>query len=258
MKRISILSPLLLALPLSFAACDVDKDDGAETGAASGDDENDDDVDDGDDDEPDQGGSSSAGSGEDPTDADDEPDDEDPGDETGDDGTDGDTDGSETDGEETDGEDTDDTGKIEDANGIAMLHGEIPPIDDGEGGSDTSGSGGDSGIPDDAVLVVLDGTGAATCKAPWNGPDCGGNWRISFTLLPEMQQPGTYDLFDEAMGSFSFADAPHPEGDCPWGGGSLGGTLVIESVDDEVVIGHIEDADAFDFDANVAFVAPRC
>ena len=73
MKRISILSPLLLALPLSFAACDVDKDDGAETGAASGDDENDDDVDDGDDDEPDQGGSSSAGSGEDPTDADDEP-----------------------------------------------------------------------------------------------------------------------------------------------------------------------------------------
>ena len=176
----------------------------------------------------------------------------------GDDDTDGDTDGSETDGEETDGEDTDDTGKIEDANGIAMLHGEIPPIDDGEGGSDTSGSGGDSGIPDDAVLVVLDGTGAATCKAPWNGPDCGGNWRISFTLLPEMQQPGTYDLFDEAMGSFSFADAPHPEGDCPWGGGSLGGTLVIESVDDEVVIGHIEDADAFDFDANVAFVAPRC
>lgn len=105
---------------------------------------------------------------------------------------------------------------------------------------------------------MLDSDGTATCEQPWDGPGCGGNWRISFTLLPEMQAPGSYDLFEEALGSFGFADEPHPEGDCAWGGGTLGGTLVIDAIDDTSVSGHIEDSDAFDFDADVSFVVPRC
>jgi len=247
MKRISTLAPLLFALPLaiSFAACDLDKEDGADTGAVV--DDEDLDMDDEDDDEPDDdGGGSSAGTGLDP----DEPGDDDDSD-TGVGTSDGDSDG------DDDGDDSDTGIGGGDADGFAMLHGEIPDIEDG-GGSGTSGTGGDSGIPEDALLVVLDGNGTATCEQPWDGPDCGANWRISFTLMPEMQVPGSYDLFDEAMGSFGFADEPHPEGDCAWGGGTLGGTLVIDAIDDTSVSGHIEDSDAFDFDADVSFVAPRC
>ncbi len=252
MKRIRSLTPMLLALPLSLGlvACDLEKEDGADTGANVDDmdeDEMDDDEEPGDDEDP---GSSSAGTGVDPGDDEDEGGSSDSGVDPEDTG---DTDDGETGEDPGDGE----------ANGIAMLHGEIPDIDPGESGDSgdsggSGGSGGDGGIPEDAVLVVLSNDGAATCEEPWAGSECGGNWTISFTLMPDMLQPGSYNLFEEANGGFSYGFEPHPEGDCAWGGGSLDGTLVIESVDDDAVIGHIEDSDAFDFDANVSFVAPRC
>ncbi|MGH1345745.1 MAG: hypothetical protein ACRBN8_29540 [Nannocystales bacterium] len=246
MKRISTLAPFVFALPLavSFAACDLEKEDGADTGAVV----DDEDLDDEDAQDDDGGGASSAGTSADSG----EPKDDDDSD-AGVGTTDGDSD--------TDGDDDDsDTGVGGgEADGFAMLHGEIPDIED-DGGADTGGSGGDgeSGIPEDALLVVLDGDGTATCEQPWDGPNCGGNWRISFTLMPDMQAPGSYDLFEEALGSFGYADELYPEGDCAWGGGSLGGTLVIDAIDDTSVTGHIEDSDAFDFDADVSFVAPRC
>lgn len=250
MKRISTLTPFLLALPLalSFAACDLDKEDGADTGAVVDDEDLDEDAEDEDDDD---GGGSSAGTSPDP----DDPGDDDV-DDTGVGTSDGDSDGD----DDSDSDSDTDTGiGGGEAEGFAMLHGEIPDIED-DGGSDSGGSGGDggSGIPEDALLVVLDSNGTATCEQPWDGPDCGGNWRIGFTLLPEMQSPGSYDLFEEALGSFGFADEPYPEGDCAWGGGTLGGTLVIDSIDDASISGRIEDSDAFDFDADVSFVVPRC
>lgn len=248
MKRISTLTPFLFALPLavSFAACDLEKDGGADTGAVVDDEDLDEDAEDEDDGE--EGGGSSAGTSPDPED-DGDADDSGVGTSAGD-----------GDGDDDEDEDDSDTGiGGGEADGFALLHGEIPDIED-DGGSDTGGSGGDgeSGIPEDALLVVLDGDGTATCEQPWNGPDCGGNWRISFTLLPEMQVPGSYDLFEEANGFAGFADEPYPEGDCAAGGGTLGGTLVIDAIDETSISGHIEDSDSFDFDADVSFVVPRC
>ena len=243
MKRISTLSTLLLALPLglTFAACDLAKDDGLDTGSVS----EDEDMDDDDDGEDESGknddagsASSSAGTGEDDTDTDGE----DPGTSAG---TDGDT-------------DSDTSGGEGDADGIAILHGELPDID--VGGEDTgagSGTDGDSLFPDDALLVIIDNDGSATCGDPWGASECGGNWSISFTLLAEQQVPGSYELF-ELNGFSSFMDVPYPEGDCAGGGGTLDGTLVIESIDEGTVVGHIENAEAWDFDANVSFAVPRC
>lgn len=256
MKRISTLTPFLLALPLavSFAACELEKDGGADTGAVAEDEDLDEDAEDEDEGDADDGGGSSAGTSPDDDDSGGDDDDSDTGVGTSAGGSDGDGD---DDGDDDSDSDTGVGGG--DADGFAMLHGEIPDIED-DGGSDTGGSGGDdeSGIPEDALLVVLDSDGSATCEQPWNGPECGGNWRISFTLLPEHQVPGSYDLFEQANGFFGFADEPHPEGDCAWGGGTLGGTLVIDSIDDASISGHIEDSDAFDFDADVSFVVPRC
>lgn len=253
MKRISTLTPFLFALPLavSFAACELEKEGGADTGAVVDDEDIDEDAED--EDAEDDGEGQSGSSAETSPDSDDsggDEDDSDTGVGTGD---------SDSDGDDEDDSDSDTGVGGGDADGFAMLHGEIPDIED-DGGSDTGGSGGDgeSGIPEDALLVVLDGDGSATCEQPWNGPECGGNWRISFTLLPEHQVPGSYDLFEEANGFFGFADEPHPEGDCAWGGGTLGGTLVIDAIDDTSISGHIEDSDAFDFDADVSFVVPRC
>ena len=252
MKRISTLSAFLLTLPLQLTiACETEKDDGLDTGAMSEEGEDEDEEDD-DEDENEDTGASSAGTGEDDSDSGEDDDSAGTGQGSG-----GDSDSGEDDSDS--GDDSAGTGiGGGEADGIAMLHGELPDID--EGGGDTgagSGSDGDSAFPDDALLVVLDNDGSATCEDPWATSDCGGNWSISFTLLPEQMEPGTYALLD-VNGGFSFADEPHPEGDCPFGGGTLEGTLVIESIDDEVVIGHIEDADAWDFDANVAFVVPRC
>ena len=247
MKRISTLSTLLLALPLglAFAACDLEKEDGLDTGSVSEDDDiaedEDEDEDEGEGGKNDDAGSASSSAG--------------PG-----------VDDSDTDGDESDtsvgGGDTEDdsysSGGDGEADGIAILHGELPDID--VGGDDTgagSGTDGDSSFPYDALLVIIDNDDSATCGDPWGASECGGNWSISFTLLPEQQVPGTYALF-ELNGFSSFMDEPHPEGDCAGGGGTLDGTIVIEAIDDATVVGHIENAEAWDFDANVSFVVSRC
>ena len=250
MKRISTLSALLLTIPLHFTmtACDVEKEDGLDTGAVADDEDLDDDnALDEDEDENEDTGASSAGTGEDDSDSDD-------GDDSA--GT-GKGSGGDDDGDDDDDDDSAGTGSGGgEADGIALLHGELPDVDIGDTGAG-SGSDGDSGFPEDALLVILDNDGSATCDDPWAASDCGGNWSISFTLLPEQMEPGTYPLFD-LNGGFSYVGDPHAEGDCPFGGGTLDGTLVIEAIDDDAVVGHIEDADAWDFDANVSFVAPRC
>ncbi len=105
--------------------------------------------------------------------------------------------------------------------------------------------------------MIIDNDDSATCGNPWGPSECGGNWSISFTLLADQQAPGTYELF-ELNGFSSFLDDPYPEGDCAGGGGTLEGTLVIEAIDDQMVVGHIEGAQAWDFDANVSFAVPRC
>lgn len=139
----------------------------------------------------------------------------------------------------------------------AIHWGDVPPIDVGE--SDSGGSGGDTGGPgpfgDPESIFVNIGNGNDSCGDPWGDGACG-EWSVSFTL-PADVVPGSYPLAE--LNGSQFATGPdRGGGDCWGGGGSLDGTLVIEAIDDTSITGHIEDAVSFDFDANVAFIAPLC
>ncbi|MEM6294403.1 MAG: hypothetical protein AAGA54_24230 [Myxococcota bacterium] len=272
----SLLSSLL-TLPLALGvglACELEKEDGMDTGAVD-DDLDEDDLDE-DEDDSESTASTSAGSGDDGDDSDS---DSDAGADTGDDSdtttagtgdddsdsgdddsdsdttTDGDSD-SDTDGD-SDTDDTAGTGEGGEGNALAIRHGDLPELDPGKGGSSSTGGPKDS-IPADAIHVIVSASGVKTCEQPYEGEPCGGNWSVSFLLMPDMQAPGEYNLFEQANGGFTYADEPYEEGDCAWGGGSLDGVLVIESVDDDAIIGYIEESDAFDFDADISFVAELC
>ncbi len=137
-----------------------------------------------------------------------------------------------------------------------MRFGDLPDID--VGSTDTGGSGagdGGSDIDPDALHVIIS-TGADDCDDPYAALACGA-WRVSFTL-PADAAAGTFELFPDLNGTQT-ATGPLDENDeCYWGGGTLEGSLVIESLDEGTISGHIEDAVSFDFDADVEFVAHRC
>jgi hypothetical protein len=159
-------------------------------------------------------------------------------------------------GESEGNTDTDDPIEPGPQRSFAITFGEIPPPSGGTGTSTSTTGGG--GPPDDALLVSIT-TGIASCTDVYNSRPCS-SWSVSFTLPIELQTPGTYDL-EELNGfySVSFGEDDGFDG-CTegGGGGSLLGTVIIEEIDDASVVGRIENADAFDFDANVSFVAERC
>lgn len=140
---------------------------------------------------------------------------------------------------------------------FAIRHGDLPPLDvGGDSGGDSGGDGGTS-IDPDALLVVIT-NGAATCEQPFAANECGTRWSVSFTLPPELQQPGSYALWPDLNGGFSVTGELYPEGDCSWGGGTLEGVVEITEIVDGVVTGSIHDAWAIDFDPNLAFEATSC
>ena len=136
----------------------------------------------------------------------------------------------------------------------AIRFGDLPPI--GGGGSDTGGSsttGGDEIDPDTLLVVIT--TGPDDCDDPWAALACG-QWSVSFSLPPG-SGVGVYSLFPDLNGT-STATGPADEiGECWFGGGSLEGTVEITSTDGAIA-GQITDAQSFDFDANVGFVATLC
>ncbi len=140
---------------------------------------------------------------------------------------------------------------------FAIHWGDVPDIDVGE--TDTGGSGGGDGGPgpfgDPESIFVSIGNGNDSCANPWGDWTCG-QWSVGFTL-PADVVPGSYALA-ELNGSQSATGPDEGGGECWGGGGSLEGTLVIESIDDGTIVGHIEDAVSFDFDANIAFSAVIC
>jgi hypothetical protein len=141
---------------------------------------------------------------------------------------------------------------------LAILFGDIPDDPGGTGGTSTGTSTtGGGGVPDDTLLVQIT-TGYSSCTDVYAPLPCGGAWVVSFSLPIELQVPGTYPLFPDVNGLYFFNDQADGTGECGGGGGTLEGTVIIESIDDAQVVGHIEMANAFDFDANVSFVAPRC
>lgn len=191
-------------------------------------------------------------------------------DEGGDDGEDA---GEQEPGEEHECEDDDveatsDTGEVPPDTGeepvepgepyaFAMRYGDLPDVDVGSGSGSGGGSDGEPFQDDDAIVVTI-ASAAKSCEDPYAALPCGGNYSVSFILPPELQAPGTYQLWEEAYGMSTFAAPPHPEGDCAWGGGSLDGLVEIEVVDDTHVVGRLLDTDAWDFDANLEFDAPLC
>ncbi len=251
MKRISLglISTLSCSLVLGLA-CDLEKEDGADTGAVGDDDF----EDDGDSDESESEDSVSTSAGTSP--GDDDGDSDSDSDDTVGTSVGGDDDG---DSDSDDGQTTGDSeGGDGEPNAFAIAHADLPELDPGGESSSTVG-GDEDDIPPDAVHVTISGSGVATCEMPYEGEPCGGNWSVSFLLMPAMLEgPGTYNLFEEANGFQTYADEPYEEGDCGWGGGTLDGVLVIEEITDDAIIGHLEDTDAFDFDADMDFEASFC
>jgi hypothetical protein len=137
----------------------------------------------------------------------------------------------------------------------AIRFGDLPEVDLG----DSAGSGGDDGggseIDPDALLVVIS-TGADGCDDPWAAHACG-QWRATFTL-PADAVPGDYALFPDLNGGHSVSGPADDTGECWWGGGSLNGSLSIQSIDDDAIIGSLAATDAFDFDPTGPFTAVLC
>jgi hypothetical protein len=107
--------------------------------------------------------------------------------------------------------------------------------------------------PDTLWLTIS--TGPDDCADPWAALQCG-QWSVTVTLPPGTEA-GTYALFEE-LNATQTATGPADEfGECWWGGGSLEGTLVLDTVAGPIS-GRILDAQAFDFDPNGEFVATIC
>jgi hypothetical protein len=138
---------------------------------------------------------------------------------------------------------------------FAMRYGDLPSI---PGESDSGGGSDGEPFQDDNALVVNIASAAQTCADPYAALPCGGHFSIGFILPPDLQAPGTYQLWEETFAHSTYAAPPYPEGDCAWGGGSLSGFVEIEAIDDQHVAGRLFETDAWDFDANIEFDAEIC
>lgn len=140
---------------------------------------------------------------------------------------------------------------------FSIRFGDIP--ESGDTGSTTVNSEvGSGGGPDDDALLVKVTTSNDSCEDP-NATDPCDSWAVSFTLAPEQQVPGSYDLFNDvnALGVESGTD--DSSGMCSFGGGTVEGTVVIESISPTGVVGRFENTDTpIDIDLDFSFVAPRC
>lgn len=134
----------------------------------------------------------------------------------------------------------------------AIRYGDLPPIDVDTDTGGSGGSGGDEIDPDTLILTIT--TGPDDCDDPWAALQCG-QWNVSVNLPPGTEA-GAHELAE--LDATQIATGPDEgSGDCWWGGGSLEGTIELDSVTGPIV-GRIVDAQSFDFDANVEFSAVIC
>lgn len=160
----------------------------------------------------------------------------------------------------------------------AMLAGELSEF--GGGGSGGSGSGGSGGASSDGGdeptssddpfsdpnrLLVFLSSEAFACADPFGTSVCTTDrtsWSLQFTLWPQQQRPGRYDLLD-INGGF-FETIPDPNLNCGGGGGTAMGVVVIDAIDTRSVRFHFEKAQLFaseveqDLLSKGPFVAERC
>lgn len=148
----------------------------------------------------------------------------------------------------------------------ALLASQLPPSEssarDGDRATLTSGA-----FDDPNRLLVVLSSEPFTCSAPFGTAKCTADrttWSFSFSLWPEQQRPGHYDLFTDVNGGYSFT-LGEPGLNCGGGAGTAKGSLVVDAIDERSVRFHLEWAESFSpnyFEEGVlegrSFVAARC
>ncbi len=142
---------------------------------------------------------------------------------------------------------------------FSIRWGDIPPSDDTDITTDTSTTRGGTDRDDDDIMVVI-GFTTESCEDPSATDGCE-TWSMSFFLDAARQQPGTYQLVEDVAASILEQGPAEDDGTCFGTGGSVDGTVVIETYNESEVTGRLESVDfgpsAFDLDG-FEFTAPRC
>lgn len=129
--------------------------------------------------------------------------------------------------------------------------------DTGVDSGDVGGTGGGTEVSPDALVVQIS-TAPDDCANPHAPMECGDQWILSFVIPPELQAPGSYDLFVELSGFFAVTGPLEPGDSCSGGAGSLEGIAELMVVSEQEVSGRLSMTTVFDFDANVEFAALGC
>jgi len=117
---------------------------------------------------------------------------------------------------------------------MAYTQAQVPPLPDPTG----TGTGTGGGEPEPGTVYVKLSNQSFACEAPTATLQCGGNWQLTLVIPPEYQSPGIYNLLGPNV--IGVGSETGDEGnDCSFGGGSIGGTLEIFSVDDSTVEGRL-------------------
>lgn len=138
---------------------------------------------------------------------------------------------------------------------VALRYGDLPPI--GSTGSTTVG-----GIDEDALWVRI-ASFAVDCKDPRGNSQCEDGvekWHINMAIPPALQMPGEYSFED--LGVFMVAS----DGMCGGamsstsggGGGTPEGTVYIDEIGPEGIVGCIVTDDKNGFDPNGSFESVNC
>lgn len=138
----------------------------------------------------------------------------------------------------------------------------LASFDDGSGtsGADSGGGGtggtGDEPSPD--TLVVQVSTGPDDCADPHAVLECGDYWSVTMLVPPELQVPGTYDLFEQLMATAAFTGTFDEGVGCTFGGGTIEGTAELVEVSEAQVVVRLSAVTPVDADVDGEHVAPRC
>lgn len=143
---------------------------------------------------------------------------------------------------------------------MALLASQIAAFDDAGDASN------DDPFSDPNRLLVVLSSDPVACSEPFRASKCMASrttWSLYFTLWPDQQAPGRYDLAEELNGNFSMTIGD-PQLSCGGGGGTTSGTVVVDAVDARSVRFHVENADLFapglapDLLDGRSFLALRC
>jgi len=149
----------------------------------------------------------------------------------------------------------------ESTNVVAVRYADLAWPTSESGSSVATTSGGDTIDPDTLFIFVSSET--LSCDNPMVELDCGGQWEVSISIPPALQQPGTLLLDSDEINSSFSATGPGSGtldgGDCWFGGGSFwDGAIEILSIEDDNIEFELTDTSDLDFDADGSYDAAIC